>query len=80
MDLLTAGKHDLRVLHVPGDLNQVADALSRGQFERAIQLQPLLEGQITLFEPYRRVRSSGTVQGAVYSLSPPRVMLGVLQK
>ena len=80
VDLLTAGKHVLWVLHVPGDLNQVADALSCEQFERAIQLQPLLEGQITLFEPYRHVHSGGTVQGAVYSLSPPQVMLGALQK
>jgi hypothetical protein len=79
VDLLTTGKHDLRVLHVPGEQNQVADALSRGQFERAIQLQPLLEGQITLFEPYRRVRT-GTVQGAVYSLSPPRDTLGAFRK
>jgi hypothetical protein len=28
VDLLTSADHDLRVLHVPGERNQVADALS----------------------------------------------------
>jgi hypothetical protein len=79
VNLMTAGNHDLRVMHVPGDLNQVADALSWGQFERAVQLRPQLSDRITLFEPFRRVQT-GTVQGAVYSLSPPRVTLGATIK
>ena len=40
VNLLTTGNHGLRVLHVPGDQNQIADALSRGQIERAIHLHP----------------------------------------
>jgi len=79
VNLLTAGNHDLCVLHVPGDQNQIADALSRSQFERAVLLRPQLHGRIVQFEPFRRVRT-GTVQGAVYSLEPPRTMLGAEQK
>jgi hypothetical protein len=79
INLMTAGNHDLRVLDVPGDLNQVADALSCGQIDRAVQLRPQLSGQITLFKPFHRVRI-GTVQGAVYSLSPPRAALGATSK
>ena len=77
--LLTAGGHDLRVLHVPGEKNQVADALSHGQFDRAILLRPQLIDRISIFEPYHRDRV-GTVQGAVYKLTPPRFKLGAAQK
>jgi len=79
VNLLTAGNHDLRVLHVPGEQNQIADALSRAQFERAVQLRPRLHGRISQFEPFCRVQT-GTIQGAVYSLKPPRFVLGAVQK
>ncbi len=79
VNLMTAENHDLRVLHVPGELNQIADALSRGQIDRAVRLRPQLQDRISRFEPFRRVRT-GTVQGAVYSLSPPRSALGATQK
>jgi hypothetical protein len=77
--LLMAGGHDLQVLHVPGERNEVADALSRGKFDRAILLRPQLKDHIAFFEPYRRVHT-GTVQGAVYKLTPPRFKLGATQK
>ena len=73
VNLLYKGKHDLRVLHVPGEKNCVADALSRADFDRALQLQPNLT--IRQFEPYHRLRS-----GAVYTLQPPRDTLGASKK
>ena len=79
VDLLTSAEHGLRVLHVPGEQNQVADALSRGELERVVRLRPQLHGQLTQFIPYRRVRE-GTVQGAVYTLQPPQSLLGATQK
>jgi hypothetical protein len=79
VDLLTAADHDLRVFHVPGERNQVADALSRGEFERAVRLRPQLQNHISQFFPYCRVRE-GTVQGAVYTLQPPQTMLGASKK
>lgn len=51
VDLLLQNDHQLRVIHVPGKLNLVADALSRRQPLRAIQLVPHLS--IDLFEPPR---------------------------
>jgi hypothetical protein len=41
VNLLMSANHDLRVLHVPGEQNQVADALSHGQFDRALHLRPV---------------------------------------
>jgi hypothetical protein len=73
VDLLVDGNHDLRVLHVPGEENGVADALSRADFDRALRLEPNLT--IHQFEPYRRVKSEG-----VYSLQPPRQTLGAHKK
>jgi hypothetical protein len=73
VDLLLHGKHDLRVLHVPGIKNDVADALSRADFNRALEHQPNLT--IHQFEPYRRIKT-----GEVYSLQPPRNALGASQK
>ena len=52
VDILLAGDHSLRVLHVPGDLNNEADALSRGDLMRVLQLQPGLT--IRQFHPYER--------------------------
>ena len=50
-DILIANNLDLRVLHVPGDLNTVADALSRCQFGQALDVVPNL--QISPFQPPR---------------------------
>ena len=75
VNLLTAGGHDLRDLHVPGDENAVADALSRADFARALDLRPQLEGHISLFHPYRRV-----IDNSVYILQPPREALGAAKK
>lgn len=43
IDILIDGLHDLRVLHIPGDENGVADALSRFDFARAENLSPGLK-------------------------------------
>jgi hypothetical protein len=75
VDLVTAGNHDMRVLHVPGAHNDVADAISRGEFDRAINLRPQLEGNIFRFDPYRRVQ-----KGTRYILQPPRSTLGAPKK
>ena len=75
VDILLEGKHQLRVLHIAGERNEVADALSRGEFMRALSLQPTLT--IQSFEPYRiieRHQSPPTLQpppqtlGCAYSL------------
>jgi hypothetical protein len=79
IDLLTSAEHDLCVFHVPGERNQVADALSRGEFDRFVKLWPQLHTCISQFHPYCRVRE-GTVQGAVYMLQPPQIMLGASKK
>ena len=50
VDILNLGNHDLRVLHVPGVDNAVADALSRSHFHRALTLAPGLK--IASFEPW----------------------------
>ena len=39
-DILIDGQHSLRVIHVPGVNNTVADALSRGDFKRAVSAAP----------------------------------------
>ncbi|PPQ97796.1 hypothetical protein CVT26_012826 [Gymnopilus dilepis] len=49
VDVLIDSGIDLRVLHVPGDLNVVADALSRFQFQRALDIIPDL--QLKPFQP-----------------------------
>jgi hypothetical protein len=38
IDILNAGDNDMRILHVPGVDNTVADALSRANFQYAINL------------------------------------------
>ena len=73
VDLLYAGGHDLRVLHVSGEDNAVADALSRQEYARAWRLQPGLT--IDEFEPFRRVKD-----GHHFVLLPPRCPLGASQK
>ena len=50
IDILNSGDHDLRVLHVPGTENTVADALSLAEFSRALILSPNLK--VATFEPW----------------------------
>jgi len=51
VDICLATNHQLRVLHVPGEQNIVADALSRKDFTRAIATAPGLK--LRFFEPPR---------------------------
>ena len=71
--LLEGKKHQLRVLHIAGEDNSVADALSRGNYMRALSLQPSLT--IRSFEPFQLIdhRQSPPI------LQPPRHMLGCAQ-
>ena len=50
IDILNSGDHDLRVLHVPGIENAVADALSQAEFSRALILS--LNLKVATFEPW----------------------------
>ena len=70
VDLILEAKFDLRVVHISGDQNDVADALSRGDFMRALQSHPNLS--IHSFEPYQRVDRHQSPP----LLRPPRNMLG----
>ncbi|PPQ96749.1 hypothetical protein CVT26_010234 [Gymnopilus dilepis] len=49
VDILIDSQIDLRVLHIPGDSNVVADSLSRFQFQNAIDIVPELS--ISPFQP-----------------------------
>ncbi|KDR66780.1 hypothetical protein GALMADRAFT_80481 [Galerina marginata CBS 339.88] len=49
VDVRLKSHHQLRVLHVPGHENNVADAISRRQFVRALSLQPGL--RFGFFQP-----------------------------
>lgn len=49
VDVLLASDHQLRVLHVPGEENTVADAISRQEFNCALTLCPELH--ISFFQP-----------------------------
>jgi hypothetical protein len=73
VDLLMDNDFQLRVLHIAGDKNDVADALSRAEFMKALHLQPNLI--IRTFEPYLRVDRR---QLPPY-LQPPRHMLGAVR-
>jgi hypothetical protein len=70
VDIFIEGRHQLWVLHVACKDNSVADALSRGDYMRALSLQPALT--IRTFEPYQLVdrRKSPPI------LKPPRQTLG----
>ena len=71
MDILNLGDSDMRVLHVPGVDNAVADALSRADFYRAVDLIPDLK--ISTFEPWSwSPDSNGSL-----TFQPPRGTLGV---
>lgn len=50
VDILNNGDHDMRILHVAGSENSVADALSRSDFQKALVLAPQI--QISMFEPW----------------------------
>ena len=56
VDILIANDFSLRVLHVPGDQNIVADALSRIQFSVALQAEPQL--RLYNFNPPSQVGST----------------------
>jgi hypothetical protein len=73
VDILLDGKHQLRVLHISGEKNNVADALSRGEFMHALDLQPGLT--IQSFEPYLLVER----RQAPPILKPPRLTLGQMR-
>ena len=49
VNIILSNDYSLRVLHVPGSENVVADALSRVKFSVALQLEPLL--RLALFNP-----------------------------
>jgi len=49
VDVMISQEFQIRVLHIPGELNTVADAISRREFHRAQQLAPGL--RIESFQP-----------------------------
>lgn len=53
VDILLTCEFQLRVLHIAGERNCVADALSRSDFMKALHLDPELT--IRNFEPYHRI-------------------------
>jgi hypothetical protein len=53
VDILLLKDFQLRVLHIAGERNTVADALSRADFMKALRLHPGLN--IKTFEPYLRI-------------------------
>lgn len=70
VDILLEGKHQLRVLHIAGEENEIADALSRGEFMRALDLEPSLSIQsFQLYLIIERRQSPPLLQ-------PPRQMMG----
>ena len=73
VDILDEGHHDLRVLHVPGVKNGVADALSRLQLTRALELVPGLK--ISPFQPWSWTK----VAGNKLSFQPPQSTLGAME-
>jgi hypothetical protein len=66
---VTEKDNDFRVLHIEGKKNDVADALSRWDFNRALALVPDL--MLTPFEPYIRQKFNARI-----ILQPPREELG----
>jgi hypothetical protein len=69
VNLVTEKDNDFRVLHIEGKKNDVADALSRWDFNRALALVPDL--MLTPFEPYIRQKFNARI-----ILQPPREELG----
>ena len=73
VDILTSGDHELRVLHILGTENQVADALSRLNITQALTSIPNLK--IMPFQPWTWTRDSKES----LMFQPPREPLGVFQ-
>ncbi len=71
--LRTLAYVDVRVLHVPGIENEVADALSRADFHRALSYSPNLILNFFTPCPVRRSTRQKTSQ-------PPRPQLGAIKK
>jgi hypothetical protein len=71
VDILLHGEHELRVLHVPGVNNNVADALSRFNFTTALLLVPELK--IMPFQPW----SWSNDPHGLSTFQPPQLSLGV---
>jgi hypothetical protein len=71
VDILMETDFSLRVLHIAGLNNDVADALSRADLMRALHVNPRLS--IRNFEPYLRVDHHQSPP----TLQPPRRTLGV---
>ena len=70
VNILISADFRLRVLHIPGEDNVVADALSRSEFMRALRVHPGLT--IRAFEPSHRVDRHQLPP----TLQPPRQTLG----
>jgi hypothetical protein len=70
VDILNLGDNDMRVLHVSGVDNAVADALSRADFQRALDSVPDL--RISNFEPW----SWSPDETGSITFQPPRGTLG----
>ncbi len=66
VNLLVNCSHDLRVLHVPGVDNSIANALSWAEFDHTLDLKPNLT--IHQFVPYCRIKC-----GDIFSLQPPQM-------
>ena len=73
VNILLDTKFSLRVLHIAGENNDVADTLSRSDFMKALCLQPHLS--IKAFDPFVRIDRH---QSTPY-LQPPRPALGAIQ-
>jgi hypothetical protein len=65
VDLRISAKVDLRVLHIPGEENAVADALSRADFSRALSICPGLT--MTQFHPF--LPDAGSTSGILGPLA-----------
>ena len=72
VDEIIQHSYDIRVLHIAGDKNDVADALSRGHFDHARQLVPGLI--IEEFVPPQDILLS------IHKFLPPRNALGEYKK
>jgi hypothetical protein len=72
VDILQHGNHDLRVLHVSGTHNEVADALSRSDFSTALNLVSNLK--ISSFQPW----SWSNDLNGLSTFQPPHSPLGAV--
>ena len=71
VDILISGGHELCVHHVRGEDNDVADAVSRADFSRALSIVPTLK--LATFSPWMWIPDS---KGKL-SFQPPQGTLGV---